>query len=144
PCRSNLCSETIDHEKANVVTRVCVFGAGIAQAGDQTNPRRSLLVQVDSIANRNSQFAIQAHFFASFSFGAGAAGAPFAAAAGAPFPGGPGAAAPPSSFFPLITSGPAPAAASASATTGSSSTTGARTENAVRSACAFTVTPAGR
>src|SRR3984893_6095392 len=136
PGRSKLRGQAIGHEKTDVVPRLLVFAARISQTGNQAN-RWSFFFHIRSIENRRSQMD---HFFDSFSLGVGAAGAPFAA--GAPLPVGPGAAASPSSFFSLITSGPA-AAPSASATTGSSSTTGATTENAVRSGCTFTVTPAG-
>src|SRR5947208_2605573 len=122
----------IDHHEADVVTRARIFWSGIPQASDQANAW-SRFFHSRSIRNPQSAIRNQKYYFlASFSLATGAAGFAAPVAAGA---------ASPSSFFSLITSGPA--AASATATTGSSSTTGASTENAVRSIGVFAATPLG-
>src|SRR5437588_6506486 len=137
PSQPALVREKIDNHEPDVVASVRVLRARIAQACDQANAW-SFLFHVRSIRNPQSAIRNQIYFFCSFSFGAGgpplpAAGAPFAPAVGAPFAPGAGAVASPSSFFAVMTSGPAAAAASASGVTGSSSITGAITENAVKS-----------
>src|SRR5204863_3749582 len=122
--------------ETNVVSGVRIFWSRVSQPGNQANlwsrsfHVRSICDPVPAGLAYSKIRNQEGYFFCSFSFGA------FSFAAGAA----PGAS--PSSFFSVITSGPA-AAASASTATGSSSTTGARTEKAVKSAGTFAVTPDG-